>query len=340
MTTKIGIIGAGHMGYLHFLSCLKMGKDFEIIVAEKSKRIQKKIRSYNVPTYDDYTNLVDNENLDCVIISLPNFLKKECIDYVSKYKVDMFIDKPIARNFEEAKEIQNILSRDGTRIMAGTNYRYHPNIVKMKQSVENGTLGDIKIASYELVMNGPLSHPRTPRQIADWYIDPILSGGGAILDLAYHLLDINQWFFGKSKLKYSTYSYLMNLPVEDSSTIVTESEDGTLRSIFNVGWFSKVIFPEFNFRAILHGTNGFLSSEKLAPNNMYIHAVKEATSNFIKRVTFQEIEYMSYTYYYSSFFQIIKEFLNSVKTGEEFPVSFNDQLAVMKIIDAIYKRGI
>jgi predicted dehydrogenase len=339
MTTKVGIIGAGHMGYLHFLSCLKMGKEYKIYVAEKSKRIQKKISSYNIPTFDNYTDLVDKEDLDCVIISLPNFLKKECVEYVSKKHIDIFIDKPIARNLDETKEIEKRIKKDGTKLMVGTNYRYHPNIIEMKKILENGTVGDIKIASYELIMNGPLSHPRRPRQIADWYIDPELSGGGAVLDLAYHLIDLNQWFFGPSKLKYSIYSNLMNLPVEDSSTIITESEDGSRRSIFNVGWFSKVIFPEFNFRVILHGSNGFLSSEKLAPQNLYVHAVKEAFINFAKRITLQEIDYLSYTYYYKSFYQIIKEFLKSVKEGEEFPIIFEDQLAVMEIIDKVYKRG-
>jgi predicted dehydrogenase len=339
MTLKIGIIGAGHMGYLHFLSCLKMGKEYNLYVAEKSKRIQKKISSYNISIYDDYTDLVDNTDIDCVIISLPNFLKKECIKYVSKNNIDIFIDKPIARNLDETKEIEKIIKKDGTRIMVGTNYRYHPNIIDLKQRLENGVIGDIKIASYELIMNGPLSHPRHPRQIADWYINPELSGGGAILDLAYHLIDLNQWFFGSSKLRYCTYDNLMNLPVEDSSTIITESEDGTLRSVFNVGWFSKVIFPEFNFRVLLHGSNGYLSSEKLAPNNLYFHAIKESISNFVKKITFQEIDYLSYTYYYKSFYQIIKEFLNCVKTGEEFPVSFEDQLAVMELINKAYKKG-
>lgn len=328
------------MGYLHFLSCMKM-RDLCIVkgVADKSTSIRKKIEKYNINAYADYESMLEKEDIDCVIISLPNFLKKDCIEVTSKYNVNMFVDKPVARNFEETKDIFNIINKNGVQLMVGANYRYHPNIQKIKESLDNGTAGNIKIASYELIMNGPFSHPRTPKPIADWYIDPEKSGGGAVIDLAYHLLDLNQWFFGPSKLRFSILEHIMRLPVEDSSTIVTESEDGSIRSIFNVGWFSKVIFPEFNFRVNLHGSNGFLSSEKFAPRNLYSHAVKEAIKNFFRKITFQEIEYLSYTYYYSSFYKIMREFLTHVEKGEKIPVKFEDQLEVMKIIDEIYKRG-
>jgi len=340
MTINIGIIGAGHMGYLHLLSCLKMKKPFKVrCVADKSKRTLKKIEGFNVNTYEDYNIMLEKEDLDCLIISLPNFLKKDCIELSSDYCQNIFVDKPIARSYQETKDIFDIANKKSVKIMVGTNYRYHPNIQKMKKLLEIGVAGDIKIASYELIMNGPLSHPRTPRPIADWYVDPERSGGGAVIDLAYHLLDLNQWFFGDSKVKFSTTEHIMNLPVEDSSTIITESEDGGLRSVFNVGWFSKVIFPEFNFRVNLHGSNGYLSSEKYAPSNLYLHAVKLAMTNLFKRVTFQELDYLSYTYYYSSFYDIIKEYLFSVQNDREFHIDFRDQLEVMKIIDVIYWRN-
>jgi predicted dehydrogenase len=309
-------------------------------VADTSKKTRKKIEKFGIKTYRDYGEMLENENFDCLIISLPNFLKKECIEFSSNYCNNLFVDKPIARNYKETKEISNIINKKGVKLMVGTNYRYHPNIKKIKELLDIGVAGEIKISSYELIMNGPLSHPKTPRPIADWYIDPERSGGGAVIDLAYHLLDLNQWFFGPSKVKFASIEHIMNLPVEDSATIITESENGQLRSIFNVGWFSKVIFPDFNFRVNLHGSNGFLSSEKYSPKNLYLHAVKTAMINFIKKITFQEIDYLSYTYYYSSFYEVIKEYLLRVKNDEEFSINFQDQLEVMKIIDTVYGRKI
>ena len=154
--------------------------------------------------------------------------------------------------------------------------------------------------------------------------------------MGYHLLDLNQWFFGDSKLIFSNTKHFLNLPVEDCSTIITESVDG-VQSVFNVGWFSKVIFPEFNFRVNLHGSNGFVSSEKFAPSNMYLNAITQALVNFTKKITLRPISYMSYTYYYSSFFEIVKEFLNNVKNGEDFSVDLEDQLEVMRLISEVYK---
>jgi len=339
MVLKLGIIGAGHMGYLHLYSCIKMKKRVSVKgVADKSKITLKNIKKYGINTYEDYINMLENEDLDCVIISLPNFLKKESIQNVSEYNLDIFVDKPLARNYDEAIQIKNIINKKGNRLMVGTNYRYHPNIVKIKESLDEGKIGNIKIASYELIMNGPFSHPRTPRPVSDWYLDPEKSGGGAILDLGYHLLDLNQWFFGNSNVTFCVKNNIMNLPVEDSSTIITESIDDGVRSVFNVGWFSKMVFPDFNFRVNLHGSNGFLSSEKYAPGNLHLHAVREAIKNFMKRITFQEIDYLTYTYYYSSFYKILKDFLTYAESGSNFP-SLQEQLNVMKNIDEAYRRG-
>ena len=338
MTLKVGVAGIGHMGFLHLLSCLKMPHIKVKGVADKSARNRKHLSQYKIRAYKDYRDLIDNEDLDCLIISLPNFLKKECVDYASEKNIDIFLDKPLSRNYVEAKQIADKIRRKGTRLMVGSNYRYHPSVRKIRGLWEDGRIGDVHLANFELIMNGPFSHPLTPRPIADWYLDPLMAGGGALLDLGYHLIDLNVWFFGKCDILFSHLQNILHLPVEDASTVVLRSKDSGVVSVLNSGWFSKMIFPEFNFRVNLHGTAGFLSTDHFSPRFMRLHAVKEAFKNTVKKCIGKEIDYLSYTYYYSSFFQVLQDFFNAIKTGIPFPIPLDEELEVMRIVNEIYSK--
>jgi len=79
------------VGKLHFLDALHM-KDLKVVaIADKSRINRKVAEKYHVKTYEDYTKLVDSEELDAVIISLPNFLKRESIFSASEKGLDIFV---------------------------------------------------------------------------------------------------------------------------------------------------------------------------------------------------------------------------------------------------------
>jgi len=327
------------MGLLHLFSCLKMPNIIKIQgVADKSARNREYISQYKLNVYKDYRDLIDNEVLDCLIISLPNFLKNNCAKYAAEKGVDVFLDKPMARNFEEANEIAHQVEQKGTRLMVGSNYRYHPSVKRIKDLWEEGRIGDVHLSSFELIMNGPFSHPLTPKPVADWYLDPNKSGGGALLDLGYHLIDLNVWFFGNCDVLFSDLQHILHLPVEDASTVVLRSKGSGVISVLNSGWFSKIIFPDFNFRVNLHGTAGFLSSDHFSPKYMRLHAVKEAVKNTLKKCVGKKINYLSYTYYYSSFFKILYDFFDAIKKDHPFPIPLDEELEVMRIMDEIYGK--
>jgi predicted dehydrogenase len=126
----IGIAGIGHMGKMHLFNLSKR-KDVKIIgIADKSKKnhkLAKKYGSKNV--YSDYKELFEKEDLDAVIISLPNFLHVDCVKTASENDIDVMIDKPLARNVEEAKEIISSVEKNSTRLMVSTIFSYFPHVL-------------------------------------------------------------------------------------------------------------------------------------------------------------------------------------------------------------------
>jgi len=339
MLLRVGVIGLGRMGKLHFLNALRM-KDVKVVaVADKSKENRKTAEKYHIRTYDDYTKLVNSEELDAVIISLPNFLKREGIFYASEKGWDIFVEKPLARNLAEAKEIVRKVRAENVRLMVGVNYRYFDSVQKVKKILDEGKVGEVVIATSELIMDGPFSHPLVPKPVPEWWFDKEKAGGGALLDLGYHLVDIFNWMFGDLEIEFSTLGYRFGLSIEDSATVVLRSPKTGVRCITNVGWFSKMIFPNFNFRINLHGTVGYVSTDRFAPRNLYFHAVKEGTLNLFRRAIGKKVRYLSYTYYYASFAEILGQFFEALRKGVQLPVLLEEQLAVIKIIEGIYKQN-
>ena len=335
---KLGIAGLGKMGKLHYKNAM-INDDVDIVaVSDMRKSNLKIIENNGVKKYSDYKDMVNTENLDAIIISLPNFLKKESILLSAENDFAIFVDKPLARNFTEAEEILSKIRKNGTQITVGVNYRYFKSMQKVKDAVDNGYIGEVVLTSSELVMDGPFSHPLIPTPVADWWLDKELSGGGVLLDLGYHLLDLLLWVLGDLEVEYSALKYRYNLSIEDAATLVLSSRNG-VRSSLNVGWFSKMLFPNFNFRVNMHGTVGYISTDHYAPKNMYVHAVKEGMKNFLRRITARRIDYLSYTYYYSSFVDVLNDFIDNVKKGTNSPVDLIDQLSVMKILDDAYKMN-
>lgn len=336
---KVGVIGLGNMGKLHLLNALRIKEINVVAAADKSEKNRRCVEKYHIKTYDDYSKLIDTEKLDAVIVSLPNFLKKEGVFYAAENKLDIFLDKPLARNFPEAHEIVQKVEKENVRLMVGVNYRYFPSVQKLKNNLDDGRIGGAVIATSELILNGPLSHSLVPTPVPDWWLNKEMAGGGALLDLGYHLIDILSWMFGDLELAYSNLGYRLNLPVEDAGTVMLESKNHGTTCAVNVGWFSKSIFPDFNFRINIHGTVGYDSTDRYAPRDLRIHAVKEGTLNLFRRILKRKIRYLSYTYYYSSFYEVLELFFESLKNGAELPISLEEQLGVIRIIDSVYSQN-
>ena len=225
---NVGVVGLGNMGKLHLLNALHIDDVKVVAAADKIASNRKSVEKYHVRTYEDYTELIDKEKLDAVIVSLPNFLKKDGVFYAAEKKLDIFLDKPMARNFAEAQEIVRKAEKENVRLMVGVNYRYYDSVQKLKTILDEGRIGDPVIATADLILNGPFSYGVVPVPVPDWWLNKETAGGGALLDLGYHLIDILTWMFGDLEVAYSTLGHALHLPVEDSASLVLKSKDKRL----------------------------------------------------------------------------------------------------------------
>ncbi len=336
---KVGVVGLGRMGMLHLMNCSRIEGINVVAAADFSKKALKKAGSLGVKNlYEDYHDLLNHSSgIDAVVISLPNFLHFESIQLALEAGLNVFAEKPLANTVEECREIVKSVQKNGVKFMVGHVMRFTEAIQKMKETVDRGIIGNIEVVTLEEVINGPFAHPRAPAPVSDWWFDPKKSGGGALIDIGYHMIDLFRFFAGDSRVIFSCLNYKFDLPVEDGAIVILRSSDSSSKGIVNVGWYQQTIFPKYNFRTILHGAAGYISSEDLVPHNLYLHAAKEGAKNILRRAVGKKIRPLYYTYHYESFYKELLHFFDCLKNDFDPSISATDGLKTIELIQEAYK---
>lgn len=338
---NVGIIGLGRMGMLHLMDSMQIDDVKVVATADSSKKALKKAKSLGVKRlYADYHDLFrDASEIDAVVIALPNFLHFESVQLALEAGLNVFVEKPMARNVEECREIVRLVEKSGTKFMVGHVMRFMEAVEKMKDKVDKGFIGSLEVVTIEEIMNGPFTHPRVPAPISSWWFDPKKSGGGVLLDLGYHLIDLFRFFAGDARVIFSCADHKFNLSVEDGAIVKLRSLYSSTKGIINIGWYQKAIYPQFDFNLRLHGNAGYSSADDFMPGNLYLHAIKEGTKNLLRRLSGRKIKPLSYTYYYESFYKELCHFFDSIKYDSNPSISATDGLKTIELIDEAYKAS-
>ncbi len=145
-TTKLGIIGVAGRGQLAYLAHqpengweIAMGADPN---PESVKKFNEKFPG--VPVVSDYRELLKNPEIAAVFITAPDFLHEEMAVAALKAGKHVYLEKPMAITIEGCDNILRTAKETGRRIFVGHNMRYFPSILKMKEVIDSGLIGEIK----------------------------------------------------------------------------------------------------------------------------------------------------------------------------------------------------
>ncbi len=321
------------------MSCSHIDDVRIVAAADPSKKALNRAKSIGVNNlYTDYRDLVSASlNIDAVLISLPNYLHFQSVQLALEADLDVFVEKPMASSVEECRKIVKLVGRSSRKFMIGHCMRFFDAVEKMKDRFEKGHIGTLEVVTLEEVMNGPFAHPAVPAPVSDWWFDPKKAGGGVLIDLGYHMIDLFRFFVGDCQLIFSCLDHKFNLPVEDGAIVLLRSSNSSAKGIVNVGWYQKAIFPKYDLRVILHGNAGYMSSDDLLPGNLYSHAIKEGTKNFFRKIVGKKIRPLSYTCYYESHYKELKHFFDCIKQDLDPSVSATDGLRTVELVEEAYK---
>lgn len=339
---KVGVVGLGKMGKVHMMNCMHIDDVKVIAVADPSRRALAKAKSMGIKNlYTDYRNLLNefHGSLDAAIISLPNFLHFESIQMALEAGLNVFVEKPLANTTKECSQIVRLVEKSGRKLMIGHCVRFYDAVERMKEIVDKGQIGKLEVITLESIANGPFSHGIIPKPVPEWWFDPEKVGGGALLDLGYHMIDLFRFFAGDCHLLFSHLGHKYNLPLEDSAIAMIQSHDSLVKGIVHVGWYEQLIFPQHDFRVILHGDYNHISTSHFEPNNIYTYAAKEGVKNLFRKIMGKKIKPLAYSYYLEGFHKELRHFFNCIKNDLEPSVLAVDGLKTIEVIEEAYRRA-
>ena len=288
---RLGIIGLGYIGKIHLRHSLKMPNVNLVAVSDLSKKALKKAKNAGIKkTFSNYEQLLNEPNIDAVIIALPTHLHLPCAIQAAEAGKHIFLEKPIARNLEEAKGIVAVAHKNSVKLMIGYPLRFNKSFRELKTKMESGTLGDVEIAYATFISSGPFFHraeSHTPLPVPKWWFNRDLTGGGALIDLGSHIINLLRWYFGEITHIKSHLGHRFNLDLEDSAICFTKFESGTT-AIITAGWFLQ----GYQLKVEFFGTvdHAFVQHR---PGNRFVAATQMLTTGMSEfhRPHFDELQY-------------------------------------------------
>ena len=200
---RVGVIGFGFMGGVHFRSW-QANKNAQVVAICAANPITDKAKRGNIDAGNDelnlegisiYTEIADllaSEKIDVVSITLPSYLHKsisiQCLDA----GVHVLCEKPMALTVEDCDAMIAAANAAGKELMVGQCIRFWPVYTWIKQAVERGQFGSVRVADFSRLTYAPVWDANS------WFSDSAKSGGIG-LDLHIHDLDFIQHLFGIPK---------------------------------------------------------------------------------------------------------------------------------------------
>ena len=196
---RYGLIGAGgnaekkHIhGYLK-LPGVEVAAICDIVPSKAASMAEK----YGVAgVYTDYKEMIRQEQLDIVSIVTPNYLHAEIAEYALSQGVHVHCEKPLCISLNEARNILAAERASGKKVMIGLNNRFTNETVFLKRWIDDGKLGDIYSAKAGWIRRSGIPGRGT------WFTNKNQAGGGVMIDLGAHYLDLALYLMGKPEPSY------------------------------------------------------------------------------------------------------------------------------------------
>ena len=210
---RFGILGAGFMGHAHIDGLLANGPkgvEYTTVCDIDKKKCDAFAAQYGLKALYDFDEMLNDEGIDVIDLCLPSSMHEAFTVKTANAKKHILVEKPIAFTLEAAKNMYAAARENEVKLMVAHPLRFWPEYVKIKELVDNGTIGNVISVSAQRLGQAP--------DWAAWYRDPNISGE-TLFNLTIHDIDYVHHLFGKpasvysagTKDEYECYNDVMNI---------------------------------------------------------------------------------------------------------------------------------
>ncbi len=211
---KIGVVGCGGIANQKHFPAMKANSDLCEIVAfcdiikERAEKGAAEYGAEGARIYEDYHDLLADSEVEVVHVLTPNVA--HCPITVAAFEAGkhVYCEKPMAHNTDDAKAMLEAWKKSGKQFTIGYQNRFRPEVQNLKKACEAGELGDIYYGK---------AHAVRRRAVPTWGVFPDKSkqGGGPLIDIGTHALDLTLWMmdnYEPQSVSGSVFYKLGNLP--------------------------------------------------------------------------------------------------------------------------------
>ncbi|MCE7698221.1 MAG: Gfo/Idh/MocA family oxidoreductase [Methanobacterium paludis] len=238
---NIGVIGTGKMGLLHsgIFNTLEGSK--LVAVSEKDTVMSTALNKYlpKVNVYKDYEKMFKKEDLDIVVITTPVFLHRNMVEDAIDQGLNIFVEKPLALNSEECKSV--LSKKNDSKSLVGYCRRFMGTYSFVKGLIDQSVMGNVNAFQSQLFVEQVFNKEK------GWQYDPTKSGGGVLVDLGSHAIDLMHYLFGDINSVNSIGKTIFSGNVEDYVSSNFKFQNDIMGSL-QVSWSMKNYrLPELKF---------------------------------------------------------------------------------------------
>ena len=227
-----GVIGAGGIAdrrtILQGILPSKLS-ELTMLMDVKKKTVGALSKKYCVEGTTDIDKLLSSDNVDAVYIATPHHLHAEQIAAAARAGKHVLSEKPMARDTKEARKVAAAIKRAGITFSLAFLFRYHACHVKIKRLIHEGAIGRPVAGRAQLSC-------WYPKMKDSWRQIPEKGFGGTVPDMASHVMDLLEFFLGKTTELCAFVSTLVHgYPADDMCTVIHKFESGA-HGIVDVYW--------------------------------------------------------------------------------------------------------
>ena len=334
---KWGVIGAGGIADRRTIPGLLLAENAELVaVMEVNMELAEKIRAkYGCKyAYENFQELIDNPEVEAIYIASPVFAHVEPALAVAKAGKHLLCEKPIALSIEDCKKVIAACNEAGIKAATGFMMRFGAYNTAIKKFIAEGGIGDVVSARAQFTC----WYPDIP---GAWRQEKKLSGGGALVDMAVHCIDIIEYLTGALTTEVGAFvdTRTFTYNVDDSANVLLHLSNGAAAYVdahFNV--------PDeaVKNRVEIYGTKGSVICEKTIGqiDEGHVEVYTSEDKGYDAQQNRDDAEAKTLDVEFGNMYtREIESFSDSILNGTPVAIPMEVGLHIQQVTDAAYRSA-
>lgn len=338
MKIKWGVIGCGGIADRRTLPGMMLADNAELVaVMDANKALAEAAKEkYNAKyAFDNIEELLAIDEIQAVYIASPVAFHTEQTEAAAKAKKHILLEKPMTLTSEKSQELEDICNKYGVKIGVGLMMRFHTYHQMMKKLIDDKKLGEIVSMRAQLTC----WYPDMP---GNWRQQKATSGGGSLMDMGIHCVDLLQYISGLKAVEVASFSgtQIFDYEVEDGGSIIMKMENGATAYVdanFNIPDDAAVCKLE------IYGTEGSIFAEgtigQVEGGNVRVTICGDQGAYNAAQDRQPTNSYIMEAELGNMYTKEVEGFGNAIINDTKPPITAQDAINVQRIVEAAYESN-